>query len=273
MDVTSAFLNGILNETVYMRQPKGFEEPGKETWVWKLKKALYGLKQGGSEWYHCINDFLTKTLGLTRTFANHSAYVYEAHDSVLFIPLYIDDLLIGYRDSTEMERIKSSLEHRFKMVDAGPASWVLGMCVINDPSTSRLSLDQTQYILKVLDKFGMADCKPTPTPLPEKAVLRAASEDEVHEARSYPYLQVIGSVMYAMLGTCPDIAYAISTLSCFASRPGSPHVCALKHLLRYLKGSANYSITYSCNGGSLMGSEITLTNNVHSFTNSDYAMD
>ena len=182
MDVTSTFLNGILNETVYMRQPKGFEEPGKETWVWKLKKALYGLKQGGREWYHCIDDFLTKTLGLTQTFANHSMYVYEAHDSVLFIPLYIDDLLIGYHDSTEMECIKSSLEHCFKMVDVGPASWVLGMHIINDPSTGCLSLDQTQYILKVLNKFSMADCKPTPTPLPEKAVLHAASEDEVHEA-------------------------------------------------------------------------------------------
>src|SRR5258707_5229884 len=94
------------------------------------------------------------------------------------------------------------------------------------------------------------------------------------EARSYPYLQVIGSVMYAMLGTRPDIAYAVSTLSRFASRPGTPHVRALKHLLRYLKGSANYGITYSRDGGSLMGCEITLNNDIiHGFTDSDYAMD
>ena len=111
MDVTSAFLNGILNETVYMKQPKGFEEPGKEGWVWRLKKVLYGLKQGGHEWYHCIDNFLTNSLGLTWTFADHSVYVYENHNSVIFIPLYVSNLLIGYCDNTEMECIKSSLEH------------------------------------------------------------------------------------------------------------------------------------------------------------------
>ena len=110
MDVTSAFLNGVLNETVYMHQPKGFEEPGKEDWVWKLKKALYGLKQGGHEWYHCIDNFLTKTLRLTCTFADHSVYVYETKNSVIFIPLYVDDLLIGYCSDPEMEYIKSALE-------------------------------------------------------------------------------------------------------------------------------------------------------------------
>src|SRR5258708_20754838 len=122
MDITSTFLNGTLNETVYMRQPKGFKAHGKEGWVWKLKRALYGLKQGGREWYHCMDDFLTKTLGLTRTFADHSVYIYECRDSVIFIPLYVDDLLIGYNDYPGMERIKSSLEHRFKLVYAVPAS-------------------------------------------------------------------------------------------------------------------------------------------------------
>jgi len=119
----------------------------------------------------------------------------------------------------------------------------------------------------------MADCKPAPTPLPEKMVLHAPTDDEVCEACSYPSLQVIGSVMYAMLGTRPDIAYAISTLSCFASHPGSPHVHALKHLLWYLKGSADYGIVYLCDGGSLVGCEVTLDNDIYGFTDSDYAMD
>ena len=184
MDVTSAFLNGTLNETVYMCQPKGFEVPGKEHWVWRLKKALYGLKQGGHEWYHCINDFLINTLGLTRTFADHLVYVYETKDSVILLPLYVDDLLIGYHDDHDMQRIKSALESQFKMVDAGPASWVLGMRITSDDSAGSITLDQTQYIHKVLDKFGMADCKPTATPLPEKTVLHAATNEQVHKAHS-----------------------------------------------------------------------------------------
>src|SRR5260370_35877250 len=104
------------------------------------------------------------------------------------------------------------------------------MHVMNDSSIGRITLDQTQYVHKILEKFGMADRKPVATPLPEKTVLRAATDEEAHEARSYPYLQVIGSVMYAMLGTRPDIAYAVSTLSGFAPRPGTPHVQPFKHL-------------------------------------------
>ena len=273
MDVTSTFLNGVLSESVYMCQPKGFEEPGKEDWVWKLKKALYSLKQGGHEWYHFIDNFLTKTLGLTCTFANHLVYVYETKNSIIFIPLYVDDLLISYHNKHEMEHIKSALESQFKMVDTGPAAWVLGMCITNDPSARHITLDQSQYILKVVEKFGMADCKPAPTPLPEKTILCAATDEEAHNAHSYPYLQVLGSVMYVMLGTRPDIAYAVSTLSCFASQPRTPHVQALKHLLQYVQGSATYGIIYSRDGGSLMGCGITSKDNMHGFTNSDYAMD
>src|SRR5260370_34521069 len=115
------------------------------------------------------------------------------------------------------------------MVDAGPASWVLGMCITNDTSTGCITLNQMQYVLKVLEKLGMLDCKPTATPLPKK-ILHSVTDQEAQEAHSYPYLQVIRSIMYAMLGTRPDIAYTVSTLSCFTTCPGTPHIQALKHL-------------------------------------------
>ena len=98
LDVTAAFLNGTLQEMVYMRQLRGFEEKGKELWVWKLKKAIYSLKQGGHEWYTCIDEFFTNDLGFVHTFANHSVYIYKCGSSVIIVPLYVDDLLIGFKD-------------------------------------------------------------------------------------------------------------------------------------------------------------------------------
>src|SRR5260370_16888170 len=105
------------------------------------------------------------------------------------------------------------------------------MCITNDILTRHITLDQTQYVLKVLKKFGMADCKPVATHLPKKTVLCRATNQEAQEACSYPYLQVIGSVMYAMLVIRPNIAYTLSTLPSFTSCPGMPHIQALKHLL------------------------------------------
>ena len=110
-----------------MRQPKGFEEKGRESWVWKLNQALYGLKQGGHEWYACIDEFFTQNLNFTCTFVDHSIYIYESGSSLIIMPLYVNDLLIGYKDEQHMLQVKAALEQRFKMVDAGPAAWVLGM--------------------------------------------------------------------------------------------------------------------------------------------------
>ena len=98
-----------------------------------MKHALYRLKQGGCQWYACIDKFLMQNLGFACTFTDHSLYVYESRSSVIIVPLYVDDLLIGYEDENHMLQIKD-LEQWFKMVDAGPASWVLGMC--HEPCTA-----------------------------------------------------------------------------------------------------------------------------------------
>ena len=164
LDVTAAFLNGTLKEVVYMCQPKGFEETGKETWVWKLNRALYGLKQGGHEWYACINNFFMQELGFMCTFADHSVYVYELDSSLIIVPLYVNDLLISYKDEEHMLQIRTM---------------VLGMRVHVDMHLGTISIDQSQYVCKMLQRFGMSDCKLVTMPLPEKTVLRAATDNEV----------------------------------------------------------------------------------------------
>ena len=95
-------------------------------------------------------------------------YVYETEDSVVLLPLYVDDLLIGYCDDHHMECTRGTLQLHFKMVDAGPASWVLGICITNNFLAGCITLNQTQYVHKVLERFGMADCKPVATPPSQK---------------------------------------------------------------------------------------------------------
>jgi hypothetical protein len=100
-----------------------------------------------------------------------------------------------------MECIKAQLEGHFKMVDAGAASWVLGIRVTNNPDCGYVTLDQTQYVHQVLERFGMTDCKPASTPLPEWETYVPSMDEEVQDVRHYLYLSAIRSIMYAMLGT------------------------------------------------------------------------
>ena len=261
MDVKCVYLNGVLNETVYMHQPKGYEQPGKETWVWRLRKALYGLKQGGCEWYTVIDNFLVHELTFTCTHADHCIYIFQCGNSIIIIPIYVDDLMLGYKE-VDMTHVHTKLEECFEMVDLGDLTWVVGMHVTYDLEQGWLTVDQSQYLQKVLAKFGMLESNATSTPLPEKLILEAVMDAEVEEVQDFLYLEAIGSLMYMMTGTQPDIAYAVSTLSKFATQPGSKHVTAMKHLFWYLKGMTHLGITFSCDSGELTG-----------YSNSDYTAD
>src|SRR5258708_39825540 len=260
MDIKCAYLNGVLDEEVYMCQPNGYEAPGKETWVWKLKKALYGLKQGGCEWYAVIDNFFIHELGFTHTHANHCIYIFQCTDSVIIIPIYVDDLMLGYQKEADMIWVCTKLKKHFEMVDLGDLTWVVGMQVRYDLERGQITVDQSQYLQKVLAQFGMHESNAVSTPLPGKLVLCAATDTEVEEVWEFPYLETIGSLMYAMMGTCPDIAYAISTLSRFATCPGSQHISTMKHLFH--KGMTHLGITFSQDGGELTA-----------YSDSDYAAD
>jgi len=133
--------------------------------------------------------------------STHCVYVFQHGNTLVIIPLYVDDLLMGYSDEDEMGKIKAHLERCFEMKDLGPVSWVLGMRVTYDFGIGRLSVDQSQYVTTVLTKLGMLDSNATSTPLPEGISLLPATDEEVKAAQGFPYLETIGSLMYAMMGT------------------------------------------------------------------------
>ncbi len=267
MDVKTAFLNGDIDVDIYMKQPIGYVVHGKEDYVCKLHKSLYGLKQAGRTWYQKIDNVLLHSLGFTRSQADHCVYVYnDNHTNVkVYIALYVDDLLIMCNNLSKLISLKQQLSQLFDMKDLGEAHYVLGIQIERDRTKKLLHISQCEYLKNVLERFGMSNSNPISTPLDVNMKLSKqqcpSSEDERNKMLGIPYQSAVGALMYAMLGTRPDIAYAITTLSQYCNNPGYVHWIALKRVLRYIRGTMNYKLTYGNIGN--IGNIGNVSNNVN----------
>jgi transposase InsO family protein len=240
MDVKTAFLNSQIDTDVYMYPPDGFGND--EGLVCKLNKAIYGLKQAPRAWYFTISKFL-QSLGFKPCDSDPSVFV----NGDLQISVYVDDLLIFGKDRDKVRDLKKALSNRFEMEDLGPCSWYLGIDIQRDRSKRTITLSQRTYIEKVLREFQMIDCTPTSTPMAADCKLHKTTEEEQSKAPSglrEKYQRALGSLMYAMLGTRADIAYAVKTLSRFASNPSKTHWTAMIRVLKYLKGTLEAKLVY-----------------------------
>ena len=247
MDISSAFLNGTLEEEVYMQQPEGFVEKG-NNWVWRLLKSLYGLKQAGRCWHKKLNEEFEK-MGFQKVVCEHSVWIYSKGETRIIIPVFIDDMTIASKSLEAIESVKADLKKRFKLRDLGPTSWLLGVEIIRNRAKRSLSLSQRQYILTLLERFGLSDCNPVTTPLDPSVKLSDAmcptSPEEIEAMLSIPYLPAVGSLMYVATATRPDISCTVGVLARFSKNPGPQHWKAVKHLFRYLKGTMDLKLTYA----------------------------
>ena len=267
MDVKTAFLHGDLDEDVYMKQPAGFEEkpdPTKGELVCKLKKALYGLRQGSRQWYIKFDTYI-QSQGYVRSQEDHCLYTKKLNDgSLIILVLYVDDMLIAGKSKDEITMLKNALSKQFAMKDLGDAHHFLGIRIKRDRKRGILELCQEEYIHKVLQRFNMQGGKSLSTPM--EAYLKLGKNDcpksdsEKAEMAKVPYSSVVGSLMYAMVSTRPDIAYAVGVVSRYMANPGKRHWQAVKHILRYLKGTASKCLRFG-------NSELS----IDGYTDSDYA--
>nr|KYP32301.1 Retrovirus-related Pol polyprotein from transposon TNT 1-94 [Cajanus cajan] len=236
MDVKTAFLHGDLEEEIYMVQPEGYK--GDDQQVCRLKKSLYGLKQAPRQWYRKFDNFMLE-IGYSRCSADHCCYVKRFGDSFIILLLYVDDMLIAGSNVMEINRLKDQLSRRFDMKDLGEARQILGMKITRDRNTGKLWLSQSEYIEKVLCRFKMEAAKPVGVPLGSQFKLSnkdsPKDDSERERMRGTPYASAIGSLMYAMVCTRPDIAHAVGVVSRFMSNPGVMHWEAVKWILRYLR--------------------------------------
>ncbi|KAJ4772132.1 polyprotein [Rhynchospora pubera] len=238
LDVKSAFLNGDLNEEVYVEQPEGFKKKGKENWVYKLTKALYGLKQAPRAWYSKIDSCFIKS-GFERSKSEPNLYVKKEGDKLPVLCLYVDDMIYFGTDEGLVEQFKNNMKKQFEMTDLGLLHYFLGLEVKQLPG--KIFLSQKKYASDMLCKFGMQGCKPCPTPMNKNEKL--LKEDGSGAADSAKYRSLVGCLIY-LTHTRPDISYAVGVISRFMQTPTNHHYGAAKRVLRYVAGTLNFGIWY-----------------------------
>jgi len=239
MDVKSAFLNGELQEEVYVTQPPGFVVSGEEKKVYRLHKALYGLRQAPRAWNAKL-DLTLKQMGFEQNVYEAAMYRKGSGDSLLVIGVYVDDLIITGVNQQKIEAFKAKMKQTFEMSDLGLLSFYLGVEVRQ--SEGSITLKQTHYAKKILELGGMAGCNPATTPMEER--LKLSKESTAKEVNPTQYRRLVGSLRY-LVHTRPDLAFAVGYVSRFLEKPTTEHLQAVKRILRYLAGTLDHGLCYT----------------------------
>ena len=265
MDVKTAFLNGNLNEDIYMQQPEGFKTKGKEHMVCKLQRSIYGLKQASRSWNIKFDQAIT-SFGFEKSPDEPCVYKRIQAHKVVFLVLYVDDILLIGNDKQVLSGVKDWLHKQFDMKDLGEANYILGIKLVRDRKNKLLALSQASYIDKILVRFNMENSKRGSLPFRHGIHLSKEQSPKTPEQKErmsrIPYASAVGSLMYAMLCTRPDICYAVGVVSRYQSDPGEEHWIAVKHILKYLRRTRDYMLVYSSGSLETIG-----------FTDSDFQGD
>ncbi|CAM8959013.1 unnamed protein product [Rhodiola kirilowii] len=267
LDVKTAFLHGSLDETIYMRQPEGFNVGDSDKKVCLLKKSLYDLKQSPRQWYRKFDEFMMNCNFKRSSYDWCIYYKLLESGSLIYLLLYVDDMLIASKDLMAINDLKHQLNTNFEMKDLGAAKRILGMQIQRHRKAGTLFLCQSDYLGKVLERFDMQNAKSVSIPVASHFKVSKDQEpqddQERDQMKNVPYSNAVGCLIYAMVCTRPDIAHGVSLVCRHMANPGRSHWQVVKWLLRYIKGTLDRGLLF---GGDQLTSEI-----VEGFVDSDYA--
>jgi hypothetical protein len=217
MDVKSAFLNGVIQEEVYVRQPLGFENPKYPYRVYKLSKALCGLKQEPRAWYARFNIFFLEH-GYVMGSVDKTLFTLKHGIDFLLVQIYVDDIIFGGSSHTLVSRFQEMMENEFQMSMMGELTFFLGIQV--KQMKEYIFIHQAKYTKDLMKKFNMAELKPMSTPMSTAAVLDPDESSEVIDQREY--MSMIASLLYLTV-TRPDIQFAVCLCARFQASPCYSH--------------------------------------------------
>ena len=248
VDIETAFLNPDLEEEVYMKVPQFLEQVYLELTLdafLKLNKSLYGLKQAPRAWFYMVKKFFHE-LGLKSSTADPN--LFTGHG--VSILLFVDDMLIVGKKQ-QVDTVKAKILKQWKGKDLKAVDTFVGFQIVRNRKERTLTIHQSFYTAKLLERLGMDKSNPVALPIPTGTVLKSTDNDLLEGDDIVVYRQVVGSTIFLANNTRPDISYTVGQLARFMSKPAMIHYQYSKILLRYLNGTREVGITYSNQQGQL----------------------
>ena len=239
MDVKNAFLNGMLQEEVYVEQPKGFVDPHRPDDVYKLKRALYGLKQAPRAWYDKLTAYLTK-YGFKRESADTTLFIRKDKNSFVIGQIYVDDIVFGTTNDSLAHSFANEMKAMFEMSMVGELTYFLGLQV--KQMDSGIYINQAKYARNLVKRFGLDNAAHARTPMATNAKLTNDPSGESIDVTLYK--SMIGCLLY-LTASRPGIVFSVGVCSRFQSNPKVSHLNAVKRIIKYVGGTCDYGLFYS----------------------------
>jgi len=255
MDVKSAFLNGYINEEVFVSQPPGFEDYKNPEHVYKLKKALYGLKQAPRQWYERLSEFLLSQ-GYDRGISDKTLFIKKKKEDIILVQIYVDDIIFGSTNEEMCEAFVVAMKSEFEMSMLGEMNFFLGMQV--KQLKDGIFINQAKYCKEILRKFDMDQCKAINTLISTSCQLDQDCAEKLVDQSKYRGL--IGSLLY-LTASRPDIMLFVCLCARYQFDPKESHYNATKRILKYLQGTKDVGLWYPNN----------VSLNLTGFSDSDFA--
>ena len=268
IDVKTAFLHGVLpeDETAYLEQPRGFEEPGKDDWAMKLMKSIYRLKQVGCIWNQTFDDAVTDW-GFQHMESDWCMYCRNTETGTVIFAIHVDDIFSIAHPPEENARFKAELRSKWDISDLGPVRFALGIGIKRDLENRSILLFQTAFIDHLIKCFNLSEAHPADTPMVQGLHIRCPDKSMPVDPEvttwmdNTPYWELVGSLNYIAVATRPDIAFAVGCLASVLDCYQPEHWSTVLRILHYLKGTRTLQLVL---GG--------LTDNIlSSFSDSDFA--
>jgi len=238
MDVKSAFLNGVISEEVFVKQPLGFEDLKHPDYVYKLKKSLYGLKQAPRAWYDKLSNFLIKS-NFKRGQVDTTLFKKTLEKDILIVQIHVDDIIFGSTNASLCKEFSKLMQEEFEISMMGELKFFLGIKI--NQCKDGVYVHQSKYTKELLKKFKLEGCKEMNTPMHPTCTL--SKEDQGSKVDQKLYTGMIGSLLY-LTASRPDILFSVCLCARFQSDPREPHLTAVKRIFRYLKGTTNLGLLY-----------------------------